>query len=248
MKSILRASRFLAAFLLALPIIAADKEGKDRREPNTLTAEEKAKGWKLLFDGKSTTGWRSFKKTTFPENKGWVVEDGCFKHTTKGGGGDIISDATFENFDLRWEWKVAQGANSGLKYFISEERSSAIGHEYQLIDDERHEDAQKAEGKRVTASFYDVLKPSGNKPKPAGEWNSSRVLVDGRHVEHWLNGVKVLEYELGSEALLAAVAASKFNKNTGFGTRVQCHLLLQDHGDEISFRNLRILELPGGGK
>jgi len=200
------------------------------------------KGGKPLFDGKSLVGWRTFKKSAPPE-KGWDIQDGCLHHIHKGGGGDLISDATYESFDLTWEWKVAEGANSGLKYFVSEERKSAIGHEYQLIDDERHPDAKLAEGKRVTASFYDVLKPNGAKPKPAGEWNTSRVLVNGNHVEHWLNGDKVLEYELGSESLLAAVQESKFKKEADFGKRVKCHLLLQDHGDEIWFRNLKLKEL-----
>src|SRR6185436_2570098 len=133
-------------------------------------------GWKLLFDGKSTSGWRSFKKQTFPD-KGWIVEDGILHKLPKAGGGDIITDEAFDDFDLRWEWKVSPGANSGLKYFITEERNSAIGHEYQLIDDGKHADAKLGEGKRVTASFYDVLKPGETKLKPVGEFNQSRVMV-----------------------------------------------------------------------
>ena len=210
-------------------------------EINQLTAEEKAAGWKLLFDGKSTEGWRSFKKKEFPA-KGWVVEEGCLKHVAKGGGGDIVTDAAFGDFELEWEWRVASGANSGLKYLISEERKSAIGHEYQLIDDDRHADAKLADGKRVTASFYDVLKPSGAGPRPVGEFNHSRVLVKGKHVEHWLNGKKVLAYELESEELKTAIAGSKFKTTEGFGTKFKGHLLLQDHGDEISFRNIKIRE------
>ncbi len=228
--------------LLTFALAASLAFSANAAEYNTLTAAEKKEGWKLIFDGKSLAGWRTFKKTTAPD-KGWIVEDGVLKHVAKGGGGDIITDATFESFDLRWEWKAAPGANSGLKYFVSEERKQLLGHEYQLIDDERHADAKLAEGKRVTASFYDVLAPHGAKPKPAGEWNHSRVLVKGNHVEHWLNGDKVLEYELGSDAIKAAVAKSKFSKVEDFGSRVQCHLLLQDHGDEISFRDIKLLEL-----
>jgi hypothetical protein len=211
-------------------------------EYNTLTAAEKKDGWKLLFDGKEIKGFHVWKKTTGPE-KGWNIDDSSIHHIDKEHGGDIITDATFEDFDLQWDWKVALGANSGLKYFVSEERKQLLGHEYQLIDDERHPDAKLAEGKRVTASFYDVFAPHGAKPKPALEWNHSRILVKGNHVEHWLNGDKVLEYELGSDATKAAVAKSKFSKVEGFGSRVQCHLFLQDHGDEIWFRNLKIKEL-----
>jgi hypothetical protein len=134
--------------------------------------------------------------------------------------------------------------NSGLKYFILESRKDALGHEYQMIDDEREPDAKKAGGKRVTASFYDVLAPTTHPTvKPSGEINASRILVKGNHVEHWLNGVKVLEYECGSKAVKAAVAASKFKTTAGFGDKVKGHLLLQDHHSEVWFRNLRIREL-----
>ena len=131
--------------------------------------------------------------------------------------------------------------NSGVKYFVTETRNAALGHEYQMIDDEREPNTNSADGKRVTASFYDVLKPAVIPPtKPPGEINQSRILVKGNHVEHWLNGVKVLEYECGSEAVRAAVAASKFKTTTGFGTKIKGHLLLQDHGSEVWFRNLKV--------
>jgi Domain of Unknown Function (DUF1080) len=177
-----------------------------------------------------------------------VVEDGWLHCLGKGGGskggGDIISDAEFNDFELQWEWKQASAGNSGLKYFILESRKEALGHEYQMIDDEREPDAKKAAGKRVTASFYDVLAPTSRPTvKTPGEINSSRILVKGNHVEHWLNGVKVLEYECGSEAVRAAVAASKFKTTTGFGDKLTGHLLLQDHNSEVWFRNLRIREL-----
>ena len=236
MKKILFLLLTMTATFLSHPAAAA--------ELNTLTPEEKAAGWKLLFDGKSTDGWRTFKKTTFPA-KGWVVEDGVLCHPARAGGGDIISDAAFDNFDLQWEWKMSTGGNSGVKYFITEERAQALGHEYQLIDDANHPDAKLAAGKRVTAAFYDVFAPKETKLKPVGEWNQSRVLVKGNHVEHWLNGAKVLEYELSSDEVKAAVAASKFKGVKDFGTRLKGHILLQDHGDEVSFRNLKILDLSG---
>jgi hypothetical protein len=211
-------------------------------EANQLSSEEKAAGWRLLFDGQTAAGWRSFKKHTFPA-KGWAVEDGWL-HCLGKGGGDIISEPEFEEFDLQWEWKIGQAGNSGVKYFIIETRPSAIGHEYQMLDDAREPDALRGNGKHVTASFYDVLKPMVALPlKEAGEINLSRILVQGNHVEHWLNGTKVLEYELGSDAVKAAVAQSKFRNVAGFGTRIKGHILLQDHTGEVSFRNIKIRDL-----
>ena len=198
---------------------------------------------KALFDGQSLAGWHSFKKTSAPA-KGWVVEaDGSLHHLPKGGGGDLISDGAFDNFDLQWDWKIPAGANSGLKYLVSEDRKSALGHEYQLIDDAKHADALRGP-KWQTGSFYDVLPPRHIPTKPIGEWNTSRVLIQGNHVEHWLNGEKVLEYELGSPEVLAEVQKSKFKTVEKFGTKFPAHFLLQDHGDEIWFRNIKIRELP----
>ena len=206
--------------------------------PNELTRAEKAEGWQLLFDGKTTAGWRSFKKQTFPD-KGWVVEQGTLKKVASVQGGDIITTNTFEQFDLRWEWKIPPKANNGIKYFITEERGGPIGHEYQMIDDSTVNNP-----KQRTASFYDVLPPAEHTAlKPPGEWNQSRVLVQGDRVEHWLNGIKVLEYELGGEKVKTAVAASKFKDVKGFGERLKGHILLTDHRDEATFRNIKIREL-----
>jgi hypothetical protein len=206
---------------------------------NQLTPAEKAAGWKLLFDGRSTQGWRSFKKPGFP-GKGWVIEESCLKCVAGGGGGDIITEEQFTDFDLQWEWRIPPKANNGLKYFITEQRASAIGHEYQMIDDTLVKDPISS-----TASFYEVMAPKADKPqKPPGEWNHSRVMVWGNHVEHWLNGSKVLEYELGSDAVRAGVAKSKFKSVEGFGTKIKGHILLTDHHDEALFRNIKIRELP----
>ena len=211
---------------------------------NQLSDEEKAAGWKLLFDGKTTDGWRTFKKKSFPA-KGWVVED-SWLHCLGKSGGDIISEGEFGDFELQWDWKQAEVGNSGVKYFVIETRDAALGHEYQMIDDERTPDAKLANGKRVTASFYDVLKPTVTPAtKQPGEINQSRIVVKGNHVEHWLNGMKVLEYECGSEALKAAIAASKFNTTAGFGDKVQGHILLQDHHSEVWFRNVKIRAQAG---
>lgn len=227
--------QFFALVLAAAAFSGPSLIGADAAKPGE---------WRLLFDGKTTNGWHSFKKGTFPE-KGWVVEpDGSLRHLSKGGGGDLISDATFDNFQLEWEWKIAAGANSGLKYLVSEERAQPLGHEYQLIDNILHPDGRRG-AKWQTAAFYDVLAANDARPKPPGEWNQSRIRVQGLHVEHWLNGVKVLEYELGSPEVLAAVAGSKFKdvKDPKFGTKFPGHLLLQDHGDDVWFRNIRVRDL-----
>ena len=151
---------------------------------------------------------------------------------------------TFSDFDLRFEWRIAPGANSGVKYFVTEERADPIAHEYQVLDDGRHPDARVGP-RRQTAAFYDVLPSAADKPlRPVGEWNQSRILVKGNHVEHWLNERKVLEYELGSPELKAAIARSKFKDVAGFGTRIKGHILLQDHGDEVCYRSLKILSPP----
>ena len=208
------------------------------------TPKERAAGWKPLFDGKTTTGWHSFKKDTFPTNC-WDVQDGWL-HCTGKRGGDIVSDSMFDQFDLQWDWKVAPVGNSGVKYFVTDDRKEALGHEYQMLDDEKNLDAVEHNGTRLTASFYDVLAPTVKTPvKAPGEINHSRVLVKGDHVEHWLNGIKVVEYDCGSEAVKAAVAASKFKTVAGFGERAKGHILLQDHNSEVWFRNIKLRALAG---
>lgn len=230
--------RGTAGFCLILLIVVASAATAFAAEPNQLTAAEKAAGWILLFDGRTPSGWRNFKKPAFPAT-GWVVEEGWL-HCLGQGGGDIITDAEFDNFEFAWEWRLAPGGNSGVKYFVSEKRNSPLGHEYQLIDNERNADAKLRDGRRVTGSFYDVLKPSGAVPNPPGAINHSRLVVRGNAVEHWLNGEKVLHYECGSEALQTAIADSKFKNTPGFADKVKGPLLLQDHHSEIWFRNLKI--------
>jgi hypothetical protein len=213
----------------------------EARRANVLSKAAREAGWRNLFNGKNTDQWRGFKKEAFPD-KGWVIENDCIKHISKGGGGDIITKQKYGQFDFQWEWKVAPGANSGVKYFIMEERGGAIGHEYQVIDDSKHPDALRGP-KWQTAAFYDVFPANNRVLQPVGSFNKSRVLIKGQKVEHWLNGVMVLHYTLGSQEVLDAVANSKFKKVDKFGYRHQGHILLQDHQDEVHYRNLKIKRL-----
>jgi hypothetical protein len=214
-----------------------------------LTTAEQQAGWRLLFDGTSAAAWRGYQK---PDMQGlrWVVKDGCLAlppadGSDTRGARDIVTRDEFGDFELAWEWRVTPGANSGVKYFVQETRPAAIGHEYQIIDDAKHPDAQLREGRRSTASFYDVLAAPAAKglTKPVGEFNQSRVLVKGNHVEHWLNGTKVLEYELDTDGLRARIADSKFKDIAGFDTHQRGHLLLQDHGDSVCYRGIKVRDI-----
>jgi hypothetical protein len=213
---------------------------------NTLTAAEKKDGWILLFDGHSLDGWRGYKKPDTTDSRWKVDGDSLTLPPDNGkdthGQRDIITKDTFDQFELVVDWKIAQGGNSGIKYFVLEDRDSAIGHEYQVIDDERHPDA-KVGPHRQTAAFYDVLQANDRPLKPAGEWNTTRIVVRGQTVEHWLNGKKVLQYELNSPALNAAIEKSKFKGMERFGKRQNGSILLQDHGNQVWFRNIKIRRL-----
>ena len=238
-------ARVIAVALVAVSAAAPAAAQQKNAAGTTLTTAEKGAGWTLLFDGRTLDGWRAYKK---PDASGlrWKVEDGALTlpaETAAGTrAGDIISKDTFEQFELVFDWRVAPGGNSGVKYFMLEDQSSAIGHEYQVIDDARHADA-KIGPHRQTAALYDVL-PAADRPiKPAGEWNTTRIVVREQTVEHWLNGKKVLQYELNSPALNAAIEKSKFKGIERFGQRQNGHILLQDHGDQVWFRNIKIRRL-----
>ena len=196
--------------------------------------------WRALFDGHDPSAWRGYCQKDFPKSK-WVVEDGCLhllKNSTHGG--ELVTVEAFDNYEFEWEWKIAPKANNGIKYFVTEARPDAPGHEYQMIDD-----SLEARPKHQTASFYDVLATQvPTNVKPPGEWNQSRLVIQGKHVEHWLNGVKVLSYELGSAEVKAALASSKFKNAPGFGDKIKGHILLTNHYGETWFRNLRLRELP----
>ncbi|HEY3323699.1 MAG TPA: DUF1080 domain-containing protein [Planctomycetota bacterium] len=237
-----RAKHLMAVAVFAQLCAASGILGAAESKPAELTDEEKKAGWVLLFDGVSTKGWRAIGQKEFPA-KGWTVEDGCLKHAAKGGGGDIITDQPYENFELSLEWRIGKGGNSGIKYRVADEKGSAFGPEYQLLDDFNHE-----VGKNplvATASLYEVLPCNENKKlNPHTEFNSTRLLVQGNHVEHWLNGVKVVEYEFGSDAWKAGVAKSKFAKTPKYAQTVKGHIALQDHGDETVFRSIKLRVLP----
>ncbi len=226
--------------------------------PNTLTEYEKRKGWRLLWDGKTTKGWRGAKLDRFPD-KGWTIEDGVLTVHESGGdesahGGDIITTDTYSQFELIVDFKITKGANSGIKYFVDPELNkgtgSAIGLEYQILDDANHPDAKNGiASNRTVASLYDMI-PAENLSTPGrgkgfrgiGQWNRARIIVKNDHVEHWLNENKVVEYQRGNQIFRALVAYSKYKKWKNFGVIPEGHILLQDHGNTVHFRNIKIRE------
>lgn len=226
---------------------------------NTLTAEEKANGWQLLFDGESFEGWRGVGQDSIPRGH-WTIENGILHKVPSDEvpvaadgqpveGGDIMTVDTYENFELSWEWKTTEEGNSGLKYNVSREISmsvgsprGAIGFEYQMLDDRGHPAADRA-SRNTTGSLYDLVpaQPIAEKNlKPLGEWNQSRIILDGNHGEHWLNGQKQLEYELGTTRFDSLVAASKFADIDGFAAKKSGHIVFQDHTTPAWFRNVKI--------
>jgi len=221
-------------------------------QPNTLSEYEMQNGWKLLFDGKTSAGWRSATKPNFPE-KGWDISNGIIMSDPQvkdqPSGGDIITEKKYHAFDLSFEFKTTPAANSGVKYFVKlDEKSGApIGLEYQVLDDALNPDAKLGRyGNRTESSLYDLI--PAKKPvvaqRPVGEWNIGRIIVyPNNHVEHYLNGVKVLEYDRGSPAFRDSVAISKFKNFPNFAEAPEGYILLQDHGCVVSYRNIKIREL-----
>jgi len=230
-------------------------------QPNALSSAERAAGWHLLFDGKSFAGWHGLGFRDIPSGL-WVIEDGAIMHVANGKGPvqpdgqpltgmDLISDQAFADFELTWEWKISEAGNSGLKYNVSEEMSvkmapphAAKGWEYQMIDDEKNEDNKLASHR--SGALYDMLAPGGDKRvNPAGQWNRSRIVFRGTHGEHWLNGLKVVEFELGTPQFDSAFAKSKYSKYPEwFPVRRKGQIVLQDHGDVVWFRDIKLRKLP----
>jgi hypothetical protein len=229
----------LSSAVLALSLLFQPASGTNTG-PNALTPAEKAAGWQLLFDGRTLDAWRGYRRETLPET-GWDVSDGILRTIPKVKGGELITRKKFGDFEFAWEWRVPAGGNNGVKYFVTEDRPQSPGHEYQMIDDVGY--PGKLTPQQLTAAFYDVLPAAVDKPlRPAGEWNASRLVVRGARVEHWLNGKNVLTYELGSDAVKAGIAKSKFKGHPGFGEKIDGHIMLTYHQDECSYRNLKIRE------
>lgn len=222
--------------------------------PNNLSDAEKKDGYTLLFDGHSANGWKGAYKPGFPE-KGWEIKDGMISVLGANGGestngGDIVTTQQYGAFDLSFQFRLTTGANSGVKYFVTLKENnpgSALGLEYQVLDDKVHPDAKMGrDGNRTMSSLYDLItaKKTDRFVRQPGQWNYGRVVVyPNNHVEHYLNGIKVLEYDRGSQAYRDLVAISKYKKYPNFGEAPQGYILLQDHGNDVSFRSIKIREL-----
>lgn len=226
---------------------------------NTLTKEEQQHGWKLLFDGETLNGWRGLGRDHF-QTELWTIVDGEIKKLDTGEvpsrgdgqpieGGDLMTIESFWNYELYFEWKILKAGNTGLKYNVSEEMSqkyakySALGFEYQLLDDLDSLYAGKIKKSQFTGALYDMVPPKDPILKPVGTYNSSRILVDGNHVEHWLNGKKVVEYDFGSERIDRLYKKSKYEKYPNFMDKKKGHIILQNHKDVAWFRNIKIREI-----
>jgi hypothetical protein len=219
--------------------------------PNTITEREAREGWRLLWDGRTTAGWRGARLDRFPAS-GWEIRNGVLSVIESEGresaaGGDIVTVDQYGDFELIVEFSITKGANSGIKYFVdtglNKGEGSAIGCEYQILDDAVHPDAKAGvNGNRKLAGLYDLIPPQNVRFNGVGEWNRARTVVRGRHVEHWLNGFETVEYERGTQMWRALVDHSKYTAWPSFGEAPKGHILLQDHGNRVSFRTIKIRE------
>jgi hypothetical protein len=216
-------------------------------EPNTLTDEEKKSGWKLLFDGKTTQGWRGYKMKEMPP--GWTVKEGALVRVQGGAGGkgagggdDIVTLEEFDSFEFSIEWKIVSNGNSGVLYRVSEEPVTAWhdAPEVQILDNLTHPNRDR---RQLAGACYDLYAPSKDVTKPPGQWNEMRIRVNGAQVEHWINGEKIVEYEIGSDDWNERVAKSKFKDRPKFATFKKGPICLQDHSDRVEFRSIKIRPL-----
>lgn len=237
--------RLAAGLLVALAVTGCSSRKSAPAASTSMTPDSTAAApaggeWRTLFDGGSLDAWRGFKKPGVPE--GWKVVDGALTRVAKAG--DLITRDRFHDFELTLEWRVPEGGNSGIMYRVTEDADETYetGPEMQVLDDARHPDGKS----RLTAagSDYGLYPAPAGVVKPAGEWNAVRIVVRGNHVEHWLNGTKVVEYELGSADWKAKVAASKFKQWPGYGRAPSGHIALQDHGDRVAYRDIKVRTLP----
>jgi 3-keto-disaccharide hydrolase len=208
----------------------------DPTGPNTLTAGERAAGWRLLFDGRSTAGWRGFRQAAMPA--GWEIADGAL--TRVGGGGDIVTVDEFANFELALEWRIAPGGNSGIMYRVSEADDATYftGPEMQVLDNAGHPDGRSPLSS--AGACYGMYPPASDATRPVGSWNDVRIVAIGPRVEHWLNGTRIVEYEIGSADWLMRLQASPFRDLPRYGRESRGRIALQDHGDRVAYRSVKI--------
>jgi hypothetical protein len=239
------------ALAMILVFTAGNAMPKNVPKDNTLTKKEKKAGWKLLFDGQTSAGWMNARTKSFPSS-GWEIKDGMLiiNPATKkqGEGGDIVTVDKFKNFELKVDFKYTKGANSGIKYFIDTETNggalASIGCEYQVLDDRNHPDAKAGiNGNRTLAGLYDLIPPKNKTDNGEEAWNTATIIVNGNKVQHWLNGQMTVEYERGNQAWKDLVATSKFKGSPGFGEIQEGRILLQDHGNLVYFKNIKIREI-----
>jgi hypothetical protein len=238
--------------MICLMIASSVNGFSQDKKLNTISKKEKKEGWVLMFDGKSADGWRGYNLPALPE-KGWVVEDGTLhvigsSRGEAGGGGDLLYDKKYRNFELSLEWKVSEGGNSGIFYLAQEIPGQEVwksAPEMQILDNERHPDAKLGvDGNRAAGSLYDLIPGDFKAVKPAGQWNQVKILVYKGTVVHYVNGKQVLEYHLWTEDWKKMVLNSKFKDYEGFlNTAEEGYIVLQDHGDDVWFRNIKIKEL-----